>query len=77
MRSQEEKSGRRLQAEGMACAKAGSRKDLERCAKSWCAWFTASKGSLAGGEAGVEGRGPSPGGWKCESSARERNEGQG
>ena len=29
------------------------------------------------GEAGVEGREPSPGGWKCDSGAQQSNGGQG
>lgn len=39
---------RLLQAEGMACAKACSREDLDRREHSWSAWCRASEGSLAG-----------------------------
>lgn len=43
----EKERGRPRQAEGVACAKACSGKDLARCANSWCARYRASKGRLA------------------------------
>lgn len=70
-------NGRMLQAEGLVRAKAGGRKDVEKCEYSWCARHGASVGSLAGDKAGVEGRKPTPGGQKCDSSAQKSHWGWG